>query len=197
MEDEFPSQDFWRNGQIIVSESHEYYSHISHIITSCPLIVFYLVEYEIQERTPNMRWFSAASKTLITVAPNDGSKKGGKRMSTIVHFEIPADDVKRAKKFYTGLFGWEITEQPMDYWLIATGGEDAVGGGMMKRQRPEQQIMNYMGVPSVDEYAAKVEKLGGKVVAPKMPVPGMGYFAVCLDTENNIFALWEDDENAK
>lgn len=118
-------------------------------------------------------------------------------MSTIVHFEIPADDVERAKKFYTELFGWEIQEIPMDYWLITTGGEGSVGGGMMKRQDPQQQIMNYLGVSSVDEYAAKVEKLGGKVVVPKSPVPGMGYFAVCLDTENNAFALWEDDENAK
>ena len=118
-------------------------------------------------------------------------------MSTIVHFEIPVDDVERAKKFYTELFGWEIKEIPMDYWLITTGGEDSVGGGMMKRQHPQQQITDYMGVSSVDESAAKVENLGGKVLAPKTPVPGMGYFAVCLDTENNTFALWEDDENAK
>jgi predicted enzyme related to lactoylglutathione lyase len=31
----------------------------------------------------------------------------------------------------------------------------------------------------------------------KTPVPGMGYFAVCKDTEDNTFALWEPDESAK
>lgn len=118
-------------------------------------------------------------------------------MPTIVHFEIPADDVERAKKFYTDLFGWEIKEIPMEYWLITTSGENHVDGGMMKRQNPDQQITNYIGVPSVDEYVTKVETLGGKVVAPKSPVPGEGYFAVCIDTENNVFALWEDDENAQ
>jgi len=46
-------------------------------------------------------------------------------------------------------------------------------------------------VPSIDEYTVKVEKIGGKVVVPKTAVPGIGYFAVCLDTENNTFALPE------
>jgi uncharacterized protein len=32
---------------------------------------------------------------------------------------------------------------------------------------------------------------------PKTPVRGMGYFAVCLDTENNTFGIWETDSNAK
>jgi predicted enzyme related to lactoylglutathione lyase len=31
----------------------------------------------------------------------------------------------------------------------------------------------------------------------KTPVPGMGYFAVCIDTENNTFAIWETDDSAK
>jgi uncharacterized protein len=124
---------------------------------------------------------------------------------TIVHFEIPADDVQRAKAFYEGLFGWKIekvpmpAESPMDYWLISTTdakGEPAVGGGMMTRQAPEHTPVNYIDVPSVDEYAVKVEKAGGRVVMPKTAVPGMGYFAVCLDTENNPFALWECDDAA-
>jgi hypothetical protein len=123
-------------------------------------------------------------------------------MPTIVHFEIPTDDLERAKKFYTGLFGWKIEKYPgpMEYWMITTTnekGEKSVDGGMMQRQNPQQLITNYIGIPSVDEYAAKVEKLGGKVVVPKMAVPGVGYFAVCLDTENNSFALWEDNKNAK
>jgi len=81
--------------------------------------------------------------------------------------------------------------------MIATSGEKAVDGGMMKRQEPHQPITNYIDVPSIDEYAAKVEKLGGKVVVPKMAVPNYGYFAVCLDTENNVFALWQSDKSAK
>ncbi len=119
-------------------------------------------------------------------------------MPTIMHFEIPADNVERARSFYTKLFGWEIKEIPgMDYWMISTSGENPVGGGMMKRQNPGQVIVNYVDVSSVDKYAADIEKLGGKVIFPKTAIPGMGYFAICLDTEKNTFGIWENNENAK
>jgi predicted enzyme related to lactoylglutathione lyase len=120
-------------------------------------------------------------------------------MPTLVHFEIPADDTDRARKFYTGLFSWEFNEIPdMDYWLITTGGEKAaVGGGMMKRQSPGQSITNYIDVSSVDDYAAKIEKLGGKVVLPKTAIPGMGYFLIFTDPENNPLGIWEDNKEAK
>jgi len=133
-------------------------------------------------------------------------------MPTIVHFEMPADDIERAKKFYSELFGWKIekllgmdtgnssSSSDMEYWMITTTdekGNKALGGGMMKRKMPQQPNINYIGVKSVDEYASKVEKIGGKVVLSKMAVPGMGYFAVCLDTENNAFAIWESSESAK
>lgn len=76
-------------------------------------------------------------------------------MPTIVHFEIPANDIERSKKFYTDLFGWKIEKWPGT-------------GGIMKRQNPQQQITNFIDVKSGDEYASKIEKIGGKVVIPKM-----------------------------
>ena len=126
-------------------------------------------------------------------------------MPTIVHFEVPADDVERSRKFYSDLFGWKMERWPgmesgMEYWIINTTdneGSKAIGGGMMKRQNPQQGITNFIDVTSVDEYSAKVQSLGGKIVAPKQAVPTMGYFAVCLDTENNTFGIWETNPNAK
>ena len=119
----------------------------------------------------------------------------------IVWFEIPADDVGRARSFYGALFGWKMEQfpGPKEYWHIDTGGDDASpDGGLMKRQAPQQQgITNYISVPSVDQFAAKVQKLGGKICMPKTAVPQMGYFAICQDPENNTFALWEKNENAK
>ena len=126
-------------------------------------------------------------------------------MFSVVHFEIPADDVERAKKFYGELFGWKIEKftgpTPMEYWEIMTSAEKGdmglLGGGMMKRQTPEQLITIYINVPDVDGYADKVTRLGGRVCFPKTAVPGMGYFAVCLDSENNGFGIWEVNSNAK
>ena len=133
-------------------------------------------------------------------------------MPTIVHFEIPADDVERAKKFYSDLFGWKMekwhrtgstdsSSSNMEYWIINTtddkGNKASIGGGMMKRQEQHQHITDFIDVNSVDEYSSKIDKLGGKVVVSKMGVPGMGYFAVCHDTENNSFGIWESNESAK
>jgi predicted enzyme related to lactoylglutathione lyase len=132
-------------------------------------------------------------------------------MPTIVHFQIPVDDIERSKKFYNDLFGWkfekfspspgsEAMPEEMEYWLVSTvdnKGNKAVGGGMMKRQSQQQGITNYYDMKSVQEYSAKVEKLGGKVITPRTPIPGMGYFAVCTDSENNGFGIFESDENTK
>jgi len=116
----------------------------------------------------------------------------------VVHIEIPADDVERVKGFYSALFGWSIKQiEGMDYWLFAIEHTKPMGGGIMKRQSPGQVMTNYFDVPSVDAYSAKVIGLGGKIIVSKMPVPGMGYFAVCLDTEGNSFGLWEDNKDAK
>ena len=118
-------------------------------------------------------------------------------MPTIVHFEIPSDNVEKTRKFYSELFGWNIEKwtgaesmpEGMEYWTVITTddkGSKAIGGGLMKRQNPQQQgITNYIDVSSVDEYASKVERLGGKVVAPKMPVKGMGILQ-CVLTQKII-----------
>ena len=126
--------------------------------------------------------------------------KGSHATPSLVWFEIPADNPERAKKFYGSLFGWKIKPFPgvTDYWHIDTGGgDDTPDGGLMARKHPEQPITSYINVSSVNESAAKVEKLGGKICKPKTAVPQMGYFAICQDTENNMFALWERNERAK
>jgi predicted enzyme related to lactoylglutathione lyase len=127
-------------------------------------------------------------------------------MQTIVYFQIPADDIERSKEFYNQLFGWKIDKSPesntpegMENWTVTTDdkGNKALAGGMSKRAMPQQQITNFIDVKSIDEYSSKSEKLGGKVVVPKTVVPGMGYYAVCVDTENNSFGIFESNENAR
>lgn len=80
-------------------------------------------------------------------------------MTTIVHFEIPSDNIERAKKFYNDRFSWKMQKMPgpMEYWTFSTtndkdGGEQqSVSGGVMERQMPQQSITNYISVKSVDE----------------------------------------------
>ncbi len=118
---------------------------------------------------------------------------------TIVHFEIPADDVERAKTFYSALFGWQLSNMPGfdNYWVFDTGDPDRdAGGGILSRQAAGQGIVHYFQVESVDEYVTRAQELGAQVVFPRAPVPGMGWFAQLLDTEGNCFAIWESDRSA-
>ena len=120
---------------------------------------------------------------------------------TIVHFEIPANDVEKIKKFYSELFGWKIEKMPggMDYWGILTVPVDekgmpvrpGVNGGMMKRQNPDHKPINYISVESVDEYSKKVMQLGGQITVPKMEIPGMGWWALAVDPEGNQIGLFQ------
>jgi predicted enzyme related to lactoylglutathione lyase len=66
---------------------------------------------------------------------------------------------------------------------------NGVNGGIMKRQNPEHKPVNYIAVESVDEYVKKIEELGGRVVVPKMEVPGVGWWTLALDPEGNQFAI--------
>jgi predicted enzyme related to lactoylglutathione lyase len=120
--------------------------------------------------------------------------------ASLCWFEIPADNLERARKFYGKLFGWKINpfRGMPDFHHIDTGGADASpDGGMMSRKHPGHGVTNYVNVPSVTRFLAKVQKLGGKVCLPKTAVPQMGYFAVFQDTENNTFGLWETNPKAK
>ncbi|MFO0699586.1 MAG: VOC family protein [Nitrospira sp.] len=128
--------------------------------------------------------------------------KNQRASASVVWFEVPADDLDRAKTFYGSLFGWtfnKLQAAVKDYWHIDTGGKDgSPDGGLMPRMHPQQSITNYISVPSISKASAKVETLGGTVCKPNtIAVPGMGYFTMCLDTEGNTFALWEMNERAK
>jgi uncharacterized protein len=124
-------------------------------------------------------------------------------MPNIAYFEIPADNVDRAKKFYHALLGWTIEPtksmgdpakmKAMQYQDVVTG-EKQEGtlsmGGMYKRQMTEQ-IMNYVMVEDLDMVTAKVEKLGGKIIVPKMAIKGVGWTVIIQDTEGNVLGLWQ------
>lgn len=121
-------------------------------------------------------------------------------VGSIVWFQIAADDMERAKAFYSNLFGWKVNpfRGMTDYQQIETGRADgSPNGGLAKRDDQNHPIITYFAVESVDESAAKIKKHGGKILQPKTAVPQMGYFAVCQDTEKNTFGIWELNDNAQ
>ena len=121
-------------------------------------------------------------------------------MSRIIHFEIPADDQERAIKFYEKVFDWQIEkwDGPIEYWLIMTGEEDKPGidGGLARREDPTTGVENTIDVKDLDASLANVKANGGKVIRPRMAVPGVGWMAYIKDTEGNVFGLMENDSEA-
>lgn len=128
----------------------------------------------------------------------------------IVHFEIPADDVERAKAFYTKTFDWDISKFDMPaegstggdpYYIVRTAETDedhmvktpgAINGGMMKRKDPNQPFMNYISVDSIEKTIEDIQSNGGEVLMPKTEVaPNMGWIAAFKDTEGNLMGLHE------
>jgi len=122
-------------------------------------------------------------------------------MPSIVHFDVPADDTRRAREFYEKLFGWKFESWPgMDFYLISTtnlDGTPGLGGGLGKRMDPSQRTRNYIGVKAIDAAMKQVTSLGGKLASPKMPIPGVGWMVNCTDTEGNSFGLFQEDKGAK
>ncbi len=122
-------------------------------------------------------------------------------MPRVIHFEIPTDNPERAIKFYSDVFRWRCQKWagPMDYWMVTTGDGDQPGinGALMRRQQPGASTVNTIGVASVDKFLPVITKNGGKVVAPKMAIPGVGYAAYCQDPEGNVFGIFQDDAGAK
>ena len=118
---------------------------------------------------------------------------------TLMHFEIPVNDVDKLKRFYEEVFGWKIVQAsgPIEYWVIQTVPVDkdgmlvrpGVNGGMYKKQVPESKPVNYFSVESISNFLEKIVKLGGKVTQPKQEVPEIGWIAAAEDPEGDIFAL--------
>ena len=123
-------------------------------------------------------------------------------MDSIVHFEIPAKDPKRASEFYTKAFGWVINQFPnFEYWSLGTTMSDkdgtpttpgAINGGLGKKgQTAPNNVTVTISVPDIDKALANVKKLGGKESGHKQPVGDMGWSAYFEDPEGNIIGLWQ------
>ena len=123
-------------------------------------------------------------------------------MDKVVHFEIPYDDLERAKKFYKEAFSWNINTIPeMNYNIVHTTEVDekqmpkekgAINGGMYKRdEKSAQSPVIVMDVENIDESIKKIEELGGEVFKKKHSIGEMGYYAQAKDSEGNIIGIWE------
>lgn len=130
-------------------------------------------------------------------------------MDTVVHFEIPTDDVERAKAFYGTVFGWQlhtqaigegeyttVTTTPVDPQTFAPTEPGGINGGMMTRSENTPAPVITIGVADIDRRLQEIAANGGTVVTPRTPIPGMGAFAYFRDPDGNVMGLWETAPDA-
>jgi hypothetical protein len=112
----------------------------------------------------------------------------------IVHVEFPAQDADRAQKFWEGVGGWSIQDSGMpgiDYRMFQEGDQ---GGAVFKMEGAARGTTIYFGSDDIDADVAKVRDLGGEA-EEKQPIPGIGWWSGCKDTEGNAFSLFQSDES--
>lgn len=122
----------------------------------------------------------------------------------VIHFEIQADNIERAKKFYEQALGWKIDQAMkaedggMDYWMIDTGEGPGINGGIYRRPtKDEEKYKTYdstIMVEDLDKAVAAVKNAGGKITREKDEIKGIGFFASATDTEGNRFGLMQPTE---
>lgn len=110
----------------------------------------------------------------------------------IVYVEISANDREAAGKFYAELFDWNIQQMSEMNYATFDYGVEGVGGGLnpVQDDNPAGTVVVYVDTEDIDADLAKVEKLGGKIVAPKAEIPGMGWFGIFKDPTGNLIGLY-------
>ncbi len=120
-------------------------------------------------------------------------------MNPVVHFEIPADDMKRAERFYSKVFGWDInTSYDIYFWVHTTDFDEKnmstkpgeINGAIQKKDADITSTRIGINVADIDDVLKRVLAEGGKVAITKTKLP-KSYYSVILDTEDNEVLLIE------
>ena len=124
-------------------------------------------------------------------------------MNTIAYFEIQSANLEREADFYRTIFGWKITKDetmPIQYYRIET---DGMQGALLERPAALVPMSGTnaftcsISVENFDETAKAILANGGIITVPKMAIPGRCWQGYFLDPDQNVFGIFEVDNNAK
>ncbi|MBA0883923.1 VOC family protein [Flavobacterium undicola] len=124
-------------------------------------------------------------------------------MNTIGYFEIQSSKPDREIEFYKNIFEWTFIREEqisIEYYRIET---NSINGGLL--QRPAKTPPTECGtnaftcsiqVSNFDETANKILGNGGQIAMPKFAIPNRCYQGYFIDLDNNVFGIFEVNENA-
>ncbi len=132
-----------------------------------------------------------------------------KKMNSVVHFEMPAEDTKRMADFYSKAFGWktDFMGPDMGDYVVVTTTElgkngrpkdpGAINGGFFKKSDDNKHPSVVIAVDDIKEAMESVKKAGGTVVSGPDDIPGVGLYVSIKDTEGNRVSLLQPATNMK
>ena len=121
------------------------------------------------------------------------------------YFDFTVKDLGEARRFFEQVFGWRFEKFPMpyEYYRIQAGeaAEPGIDGGIggikdspICGGNPLTQVT--VPVANLDEALSRVRTKGGRVVEPKMPIPGIGWYATCAEPGGLMFGMIQADPEA-
>lgn len=122
------------------------------------------------------------------------------------YFDLTVSNVGQARAFFEATLGWrfEKFDMPYEYYRISAGaqGEPGIDGGIggvadtpLSEGRPMTQVT--VPVLNLTEVLSRVVANGGSIVEPRLPIPGIGWYATCAEPGGLKFGLIEADASAK
>jgi len=119
-------------------------------------------------------------------------------------FELGTTDQKGGNQFYTSLFGWSVSDNPIGPdQFYSTYRKDGSAVGAAYTLSPEMQAQGvpphwvvYFAVKDVDAVVAKIPQLGGAVIQPAFDVMELGRMAVVRDPTAALFCLWQAKQHS-
>ena len=106
-------------------------------------------------------------------------------------FQISAKEGKPLQDFYKKVFAWKMDAGPMGMKFVKKE-KDGINGAVAASQDGRASVTVYVSVDNLAKQLEKVEKAGGKMAMPPMPLPNdMGTIAGFTDPAGNWIGLWE------
>ncbi len=112
----------------------------------------------------------------------------------VVHWELWSRDPHKVADFYAKAFDWNISHlTEMKYWLVDTGGEGGINGGVLKPQEGKWpgNTAFYISVDELEPFRKKIQDAGGKILIERQEVPNVGEFCLFSDPDGRALGIWK------
>ena len=128
---------------------------------------------------------------LALLATNTSAWAQSPPANPVVHVEVLGRDAPKLQKFYSDLFGWSITLNPIGYGYVPVEPQAParLTGGVGPNPQGQPLVTFYVKVSDPAATLKRAEQLGGRTVMPAMDVPGGIKFARFADPEGNVVGL--------